>query len=322
MDQPRYSRETTDTDEDEYEYEYDDTETETFLVDLDLSSLNPITKLNVPGAPRPVVPAKRPLDISDPPTPDQNVPGAYTADPIEDEDRDLQEQRITPSGNAEDNDDDDGVSPFSTNVQILDLNSENPVISYLDQVYSCTWTDLVGTSMFFTNPGLSNPAVTLLSTDDYDLIGTSRIKLVGDRATVSRKAGSKGEVHPESVYAEGQSPQAEDEPRGRSLGSLLRTNPKTNVQIKKQAAFLEKLMDLKRQRGEEDVVRAYVDETIASSDTPSVVQPMQSEVEELNQRLVKGDAAVLARLQEIYSHTADQDSEPGGATESPQEKHD
>lgn len=236
------------------------------------------------------------------------------ADPTGEEDREIQGQQGSPPGDA-----DDGVSPFSTNVQILGLSSNNPIISYLDQVYSCTWTDMVGTNMFFTNPGLINPAAALQATDDYDLIGMSRIKLVGDRAAITRKAGSKRQGQPTDARAEEQPPEEDiNEPAGRSLGSLTRNNAKVNVHIKKQATFLKKLMDLKRQRGEGDLVRTYVDETIAATDNQNLPQEIQTEVEELNRRLLKGDGEALARLQEIYFRSARQDLAPGGTAHSPE----
>ncbi|EXJ91305.1 hypothetical protein A1O1_04415 [Capronia coronata CBS 617.96] len=318
MDQPSYTYE----DEDEYEYEYEDTETETFLVDLDLSSLNPPTKSNVPGAPKPAVPAKRPLDRSDPQrgTPDRDAPTPNMAEPVEDEGRDLQDRPSTPFADVEDHEGEDGVSPFSTHVQILDLSSSNPIISYLGQVYSCTWTDMIGTNMFFTKPGTANAAATMQSTDDYDLLGMSRIKLVGDRASVSQKARPKQDPHGEDDYAEGQPTVQEDEPSGRSLGRLIHSNPKNNARIKKQATFLEKLMDLKRQRGETDIVRTYVDEAIASNNSLSLPQTIHSEIEELNRRVIKGDAEALARLQEVYSRSENQDTELEGMSRGLQEE--
>ncbi|KIX03716.1 uncharacterized protein Z518_07269 [Rhinocladiella mackenziei CBS 650.93] len=298
--------------EDEFEYEYHDTEKETFLVDIDLSSLNSVVQPNVPGAPKPVIPAKRIHDNSVPQAPDRDDHSPDPAERAEEETSPAQAPPDTPSQEVED-DDDDSARPFPSQVQILDLNTTNPMISYMDQVYSCTWTDMVGTNMFFTHPGLLDTIEILQSTDDYDLIGMSRIKLVGDRVQVSKKKGSK--------KADVDAPAEHDEPpEGRSLGNLNGTNPATNMQIKKQAAFLEKLMDIKQQRGGSDIVRVYVDENTAPGGTPRIQDAMHDEIAELNRKVLKGDARALARLQGIYSQLEDSDHSPQETDQRPEDE--
>lgn len=218
------------------------------------------------------------------------------------------EPRDTPSRDDGGPDDEDEVTPFPLNVQTVDLSTANPIISYKDHVYSCTWTDMVGTNMFFTHPGLANPAMALRTTDDYDLIGTSRIKLVGHEAKLAKKARPKEEAPADASNSTDERQvdygEASD---GRSFGNISRSNPKVNVQIKKQASFLEKMMEIKRQRGENDVVRTFVDEKIASGDSGKLHEIMHAEIEKLNRQVVKGDADALARLQEIYSQLNDED---------------
>ncbi|KAL2422041.1 hypothetical protein ABEF95_007060 [Exophiala dermatitidis] len=308
-------------DEDEYEYEYDDNETETFYVDLDLSSLNSTIKPNVSGDPKPLIPSKRPREHSEQQTPDPDAPTPHTPGPVDVEENGegLVDQGTgtgagTPSMHARDTieeDDNDGGPEFSGNVQILDLDTSNPIISYRDHVYSCTWTDMVGTNMFFTAPRrrANHTGTTLQSTDDYDLIGMSRIKLVGNRATMTKKSKR---TQAENAREESETLDGE-EPDGRSLGDIHRTNPQHNMQMKKQAMFLEKLMDVKQRRGETDAVRAYVDDKIASADYQKLPQTVQPELGELNRRLVRGDGEALSRLQQIYSsQTAEKRDTEGG----------
>ncbi|KAL2418058.1 hypothetical protein ABEF95_008533 [Exophiala dermatitidis] len=305
-------------DEDEYEYEYDDNETETFYVDLDLSSLNSAIKAKISGDSKPLVPSKRPRDQSEQQTPDPDAPTPNTPGPVEIEENGeglVDQGTGTPSAHARENEDDDntGEPEFSGNVQILDLDTSNPVVSYRDHVYSCTWTDMVGTNMFFTAPRRANhTAGTLQSTDNYDLIGMSRIKLVGNRATMTKKSkrAQAENAREESLPADDGDG---DEPDGRSLGDIHRTNPQHNMQMKKQAMFLEKLMDVKQRRGETDAVRAYVDDNIASADYQKLPQTVQPELGELNRRLVRGDGEALSRLQQIYSsQTAEKRDTEGG----------
>jgi predicted transcriptional regulator len=73
------------------------------------------------------------------------------------------------------------------------------------------------------------------------------------------------------------------------------------------------MMDLKRQRGERDIVRAYVDEQSASIANAEAHGAIREEMDELNRRVIKGDAEALARLQEIYSRIESKDQTPQGA---------
>ncbi len=86
-----------------------------------------------------------------------------------------------------------------------------------------------------------------------------------------------------------------------------------NADIKRQAAFLEKLMDVKRAKGESDNVRTV----FSQRKSTKIIQPrdietggtrpreefpsVSAEIEELNRRVVRGDATALMRLQDIYS---------------------
>lgn len=286
-------------------------------MDVDLSALNHTNKSNIAGPPRPVTPAKRESNKSARQTPDRDEASPNCVEVAGESQHTPQEPQSTPSRSGEE--DDNGVLPLPSRVQILDLNTTNPIVSYMDQVYSCTWADMVGTNMFFTHPGASDVTETLQSTDDYDLIGTSRIKLVGDRANMAKKNQPKKRARVDDDDADEHSAGAEDAPLGRSLGGLRRSNPTINAQIKKQASFLNKLMEIKRQRGETDLVRTLVDEKIASADTARLHAARHDEIDELNRKVLKGDADALARLQEIYAQPDDKDTEPDEITRSPEE---
>ncbi len=272
----------------------------------------------MPGAPDSLVPAKRSLDGSVRETPDHDDPrdedGPGLADERTGDAPGLQDRPSHDAENGHDASNNSGPSLVATNVQILDLHSENPIISYMDQIYSCKWTDMVGTNMFFTDPGLSAEAnATMLSTEDYDLVGLSRIKLLGQRGKVAKNMASASEGRADDARTNEQSVEADDAHDGRSLGDLKTSNPKLNKQIKKQAAFLEKMMDLKRQRGEQDIVRVYVDEQSAPDEKTEVQGAMREEVDRLNRQALKGNAEALARLQEIYSRTEAKEQTPQNA---------
>lgn len=261
--------------QDEYEYEYDEVETEVgfasnrdtrlhidlslrsgqeFYVDVDLSSLNPEIRSSDPAAPKPVTPAKRKVDESTSGRPDRDEAHLDSADHAANGPRTpLQEPQQTPARNTDS--DPDALLHFPSRVQILDLPSINPIISYQGQVFSCTWTDMVGTNMFFTQPGMSEDAETLRSTADYDLLGTSRIKLVGHKPKMTKKGAVEPEVSGDIATRQQiktNDNQSDQDPRDR-----LR---------EKQASFLEKLKEIKRQRGEPGIDEAPVNQDSAETD--------------------------------------------------------
>ena len=70
-------------------------------------------------------------------------------------------------------------------------------------------------------------------------------------------------------------------------------------------------MDVKKARGESDTVRTFVDRhTIAAeSKKKSEAMEVQREIEELNRRVIHGDNEALVRLQVIYSHMEEVESD-------------
>lgn len=270
-------------------------------MDLDLSTLNVKTRATVPGGQKSAVPAKRAADDSVPQTPDRLETAQSPAENPVDGNDDLGAQD-TPKRSAADGDETE-ASASGRDVQILDLPTTNPVVSYRGQVYSCMWTDMIGTNMFFTRPGsMDRP---LKRTDEYDLVGTSRIKLVAEQAKVVKYSTADGN----SLGLK--STMSEPVLDGSSLGDFHRSSPVINAQIKKQASFLEKLMDIKRQRGERDIVRTYAnDDDTAMTGNPVLHEDMRDELETLSRKVLNGDGNALAKLQEIYSRLKGQDQNP------------
>ena len=171
-------------------------------------------------------------------------------------------------------------------VEIIELDSHNPLIRYQEQVYSCTWTDMVGTNMFFNRPGDEVVAEPLTRTREYDLIGTSRVKLVGHLAKLAEIP--KGRKRDRSSY--------EDE-------------GETGQQTRQQANFLERLMDIKKGRGETDNVAVILGDTpvINGTRTKQLSDEMRLEIAGLNRRILKGDEEARKRLLEINSQLEETD---------------
>jgi len=193
-------------------------------------------------------------------------------------------------------------------IQVLDLHTSNPIVSHKGQVFSCTWTDMIGTTMFFSQPRdtpLYDPEI---STDDFDMVGMSRIKLVGREAKVT--------PIPQNVKEN-----ASTERPGQSLGTIKRSNARLNADLRKQANFLEQLMNIKKNRGEEDNVHVVMNNKIARSIAEDKLkfntQRRGAEIEELNRKVVRGDAEALQKLEQIYlgQDNGDSDDDVQAASE-------
>ena len=146
----------------------------------------------------------------------------------------------------------------SDSIQILGLESQEPIISYQGQVYQCSWATALGTDMIFTEPGTVPPSVEPLATDPkFNLLATTNIKLVAEPVELKeRNLGDDAIEGPQATSADhGQRLE------GNSSSSAQPEKP-FSIQLedrptesrKRQAAFLEELMAIKAARSENDKV--------------------------------------------------------------------
>ena len=153
---------------------------------------------------------------------------------------------------------------------------------------------MIGTTMFFTQPQEMPIHEPEISSSEHDMIGTSRIKLVGTAAKVNPKENSNNVS-------------------GKSLGTIRRTNAKLNSDLRKQANFLEQLMNIKKNRGENDNVHIAKNDKISKAVSAGKMNlhGRQMEIEKLNRKAVKGDAEALRTLERIYlqHHSEDLDGD-------------
>ena len=270
-------------------------------MDLDLSSLNGILKSGA-GASRSSKATVRRKPDTIRPSPDvDRIPTGSIITQESNADPGYAEQESSQNVMHEA----DAAFTNPSSIQVLDLHTSNPIVSYHDHLYSCTWTDMVGTNMFFVQPGFADEMQPLQSTEDFDLLGMSRIKLAGHRANVKKRPRPK--EHIDNPTGDVQAQQ-----KGDNIDPGSRFNSSTDLEPerKRQANFLEQLMAIKQKRGEQDTVRTYVDEKIVSSKKSQFDEPLRAQVDELNRRVVQGDADAVKRLQEIYSGLDDRAMEP------------
>jgi hypothetical protein len=137
-------------------------------------------------------------------------------------------------------------------IQILDLHSENPIITYKTHTFSCKWAENIGTELLFTShdPGRPLPVLRSLA-DDVELIAASSARIVSRPIRIIPKAPDLGD--PDADFAE----------KGRRNRGFLEENPRgitihvgdgASKSRKGQARFLERLMEIKQKKGEKDAV--------------------------------------------------------------------
>lgn len=173
--------------------------------------------------------------------------------------------------------------PLADHAQILGLHTSNPIVSYQNQIFSCTWADQIGTELFFATPDpepdpssdVQNPV--LRRGRDFDLIAANSVKLLGRRAAL--------------IPSTGAAPAQES------------TTHKTGSQTN-QSRFLERLMDIKQARGETDQVRTVYSVRREQSATDRLggwarTEEQLGEIQKLNDAALQGDADAIAALEEL-----------------------
>ena len=130
-----------------------------------------------------------------------------------------------------------------TNVQILDLHTSNPIVSYNGQVFSCQWAQNIGTELLFTRHDKSSSLPILRSLPgNVDLLAASSARIISEPVHVKPKAPLRKPL-----------PTA----RPREPASQISLPKNASIQKKNQASFLEKLIGIKEAKGEEDLVTVH-----------------------------------------------------------------
>ncbi|KAL8684744.1 MAG: hypothetical protein Q9218_008158, partial [Villophora microphyllina] len=259
-DQPTGISAPIDEETSDWEYEYDETETESFYVTIDCSSNSHQTR--APNKPK--IPSKEPN-----PNPGEQDQQSQQDEQLNGDEQDEHDQATneedlpidpallneaperdgSPSSNlpnTQANTPAPTPSDPLTRVQILDLHTPNPLISYNSQLYSCTWASTIGTDVFLVSPSSlsSLPNTTPLQTfPNVSILSTSCIKLTARPITITPK--------PEpSQHPPGSEPAANDPLK-------IPLAPTAKTQQRNQASFLEKLIAIKAAKGEKDEVTVF-----------------------------------------------------------------
>ncbi|KAL8662774.1 MAG: hypothetical protein Q9168_008205, partial [Polycauliona sp. 1 TL-2023] len=155
-----------------WEYEYEETETESFYVTVDVSSA--AQQGRVPKKTEALFSANSNLRNQD------GQAESTTAIPI-----DPALQGGSASGKIQDERPQDRI-------QILDLHTRNPLISYDDRIYSCNWAATIGTDIFLASPESLSAATVdgekvtpIHELPNVSIIGTSCVNLTAKPVTIT-----------------------------------------------------------------------------------------------------------------------------------------
>ncbi|KAI0438874.1 hypothetical protein F4803DRAFT_533567 [Xylaria telfairii] len=229
-------------DESEWEYEYSTTETETFYVTLDLSKADFKAQERVKGNDFPSRGRWRPQGASTLRTATDQL--SHNSAASSDAERDEEDQDlpgVSPKNQKErrsSTQDDDDVN--SEKVQILELHSENPIISYKGRVFSGQWCENTTTELLMTRSDEENSLPILRHLGDgVDLLAASSSRI--------------------NVTEQKFKPKASERERQRASAHLPQTvippvDLKASQERIDQRNFLADLIALKRRKGETDDV--------------------------------------------------------------------
>lgn len=279
--------------DEEYEYEYG-TETESFYLNLDLTAHH--------GPVRP--PRRRPKEATS---------LEDTQNRADDMSQGFPSEGYPPIESAE-----TGNLP-NERIQILDLHTSNPIISYHNQMFSCSWADQIGTELLFaspdaeTDPGNHFPQP-LHRGPSYELVAANSVKILGRKAQLAPSAGPAQGQGP----AEGPSTTRSTVDPATSQGAEPLGVPRRPAAPPHQAQFLYRLQQIKNAKGEGDTVRTVMStrRQVNMADRQqgwARTEAQLAEIERLNERASRGDLEAKATLemliQELNPDEAESDSD-------------
>ncbi|KAL8998999.1 MAG: hypothetical protein Q9188_005982 [Gyalolechia gomerana] len=249
--------------ESDWEYEYDETETESFYVTVDVSSSSLHTRA---------------------PKRDPQPEGTDAAPPNEHQQQEAENREALSVDPAFRNHDPSSSADALDRIQILDLHTPNPLISYNNRIYACSWGSTIGTDIFLTSPtALSaippETQITPLKTlPKVSILGTSCIQLTARPVTITPKTDiPQTQAHPQTPPADTQPPVPSTNDSGDAPAQPPpSTSPKPTLEqpyppypfkiplnatapnsTRKQASFLESLQAIKAAKGETDRVTVH-----------------------------------------------------------------
>lgn len=197
---------------------------------------------------------------------------------------------------------DDEVSG-DTRIQILDLHTQNPIISYRNHIYNCHWASTIGTDLLITALNPESDLPKLKEGDDYDILAACLIKIIGQSAQlvprqdarVSRYAAS------EEIATEEVDPSDVKIPVG----------PAASKARQNQARFLERLIKVKQAKGEPDSVTVHSQKRMTNPAWRALQKQRRAEAdaerEELRKLAAEGEESARKTLEEMETRLIEEE---------------
>lgn len=167
----------------------------------------------------------------------------------------------------------------------------NPIVSYQNQVFSCSWAEQIGTELFFTRPDELTTTATsaaekgvepLARGKDFDLIAATSAKILGRKANLISSS----------------------EPSTATASTSTSNHPKPSTSSN-QARFLERLTSVKQAKGETDTVRTVYSTRRTQNLEDRLrgwarTEEQLAEVQRLQEAVLRGDEGAMAALEKVY----------------------
>ena len=142
-------------------------------------------------------------------------------------------------------------------IQILDLHTQNPIVSYRNQMYSCEWTSTLGTDLLLTTPTPDFSHPVLREKPDVSVLAASSIKLMGRPAQIANRHGAKEDGQQSPPAPETSTTSANTASAENPTLFKIPLGPTPSRARQKQANFLERFMAIKAKKGEKDNVTIH-----------------------------------------------------------------
>ena len=151
----------------------------------------------------------------------------------------------------------DGENGRSSKVQILGLHSRNPIVAYRGTIYSCKWASNIGTELLFIehDPNSVLPVLRNLP-GQVDLLAASSTRIMSSIIDVESKAQSAAPPQPKRRKVA----------KGKDPTLVIPVGMHASDKRKSQARFLQRLMEIKEERGEKDEVTVYTQKKLSRAE--------------------------------------------------------
>lgn len=179
-------------------------------------------------------------------------------------------------------------------IQILDLHSQEPLVSYRNHVFRGTWYENIGTEMIFTPHDEEAPLPALRNlSHGIDLLAASATRVHFKEATLTRNEDAEVDYRRQMQLLDPEDDEEIPERYKQNGGVYIHVGGDKTGQRQPQAHFLEDLISLKRSRGEMDEV------TVLPLETKHNELMVDDEEEEKRRKKLQVDQARAIRWREI-----------------------